>query len=95
MKWCRLDGVQAALAGRIGHHDPEAQIAVVAVACDKKGERLVCCWRSEADDDQADQMIAEVLEQVDLPPLFKPRKEAFIRISNLPMLPSGKADYRS
>jgi acyl-[acyl-carrier-protein]-phospholipid O-acyltransferase/long-chain-fatty-acid--[acyl-carrier-protein] ligase len=65
--------------------------AVTAVPDDKKGERLIVLHTL------AEQKLQDCLAQLsktDLPPLWKPRPEQFVRVETLPYLGTGKLDLR-
>ena len=70
---------------------PEQVFAVTAVPDEKKGERLIVLTTVP------EEQLAEVLSQLaraDLPPLWKPRPDQFLRIEALPYLGTGKLDLR-
>ena len=69
----------------------EQLFAVTAVPDDKKGERLIVVHTLEPD--KLQDCIAQ-LAKWDLPPLWKPRAEQFIRVDSLPYLGTGKLDLR-
>ncbi len=64
---------------------------VTSLPDEKKGERLVVLHRLT--DDKLPPCL-EKLAQCDLPNLWKPRAEAFIRVENFPLLGTGKLDLR-
>ncbi len=64
---------------------------VTAVPDEKKGERLVVLHTLD------EQQLAECLEKLgksDLPALWRPRHDQFLRIEKLPYLGTGKLDLR-
>jgi acyl-[acyl-carrier-protein]-phospholipid O-acyltransferase/long-chain-fatty-acid--[acyl-carrier-protein] ligase len=65
--------------------------AVTAVPDDKKGERLVVLHTLP--DDKLRDCLAQ-LSKSDLPPLWKPRSDQFVRVEALPYLGTGKLDLR-
>ena len=69
----------------------EQVFAVTAVPDEKKGERLIVLTTVSEED------LASVLEnfaKADLPALWKPREDNFVRIEALPYLGTGKLDLR-
>ena len=69
----------------------EQVFAVTAVPDEKKGERLIVLTTVP------EEKLAEILPQLaksDLPPLWKPRPDQFLRIEALPYLGTGKLDLR-
>ena len=69
----------------------EQVFAVTAVPDEKKGERLVVLHTL------AEEKLQECLIQLsrsDLPPLWKPRADQFVRVESLPYLGTGKLDLR-
>jgi len=69
----------------------EQIFVVTAVPDEKKGERLVVLHTLE------ETKLEECLEKLgksDLPALWRPRKEQFVRVENLPYLGTGKLDLR-
>ena len=69
----------------------EQTFVVSGVADAKKGERLVVLHKLANEQFQA---YVEKLAQCDLPNLWKPRPDAFIRVEHFPVLGSGKLDLR-
>jgi acyl-[acyl-carrier-protein]-phospholipid O-acyltransferase/long-chain-fatty-acid--[acyl-carrier-protein] ligase len=69
----------------------EPMFAVTGVPDDKKGERLVVVHTLE--EERLQQCLAR-LADCDLPPLWKPRPDHFVRVEALPYLGTGKADLR-
>jgi acyl-[acyl-carrier-protein]-phospholipid O-acyltransferase/long-chain-fatty-acid--[acyl-carrier-protein] ligase len=69
----------------------EQIFVVTAVPDEKKGERLIVLHTL------ADQPLEECLEKFakcDLPPLWRPRPDQFLRVEKLPYLGTGKLDLR-
>jgi acyl-[acyl-carrier-protein]-phospholipid O-acyltransferase / long-chain-fatty-acid--[acyl-carrier-protein] ligase len=69
----------------------EQIFSVTAVPDEKKGERLMVLHTLP------DEKLRECLVQLsksDLPPLWKPRSDQFIRVQSLPYLGTGKLDLR-
>ncbi len=69
----------------------ERVFAVTAVPDEKKGERLVVLT-TVTEEKLADTL--ERLAKADLPALWKPRPDQFLRIESLPYLGTGKLDLR-
>src|SRR5713226_7816639 len=69
----------------------EQTFVVTAVPDEKKGERLVVLHT--LDDSKLEECL-EKLGKSDLPALWRPRKDQFLRIENLPYLGTGKLDLR-
>jgi len=70
----------------------EQVFSVTAAPDEKKGERIVVV-HTLAEDKLAG--VLDKLPQCDLPPLWKPRRDQFIRLDALPMLGTGKIDLRA
>ena len=69
----------------------EQTFVVTAVPDDKKGERLIVLHT--LDDAKLEECL-EKLGKSDLPALWRPRKDQFVRIESLPYLGTGKLDLR-
>jgi acyl-[acyl-carrier-protein]-phospholipid O-acyltransferase/long-chain-fatty-acid--[acyl-carrier-protein] ligase len=69
----------------------EQTFVVTAVPDEKKGERLVVLHT--LDEPRLEECL-EKLGKSDLPALWRPRKDQFVRIENLPYLGTGKLDLR-
>jgi len=69
----------------------EQIFVVTSVADEKKGERLVVLHKLSDDKFQS---CLEKLTASDLPNLWKPKAEAFVRVEQFPMLGTGKLDLR-
>lgn len=70
---------------------PEQVFAVTAIPDERKGERLIILHTL---DDEKLAPCLEGLAQSDLPALWKPRRDQFVRIESLPYLGTGKLDLR-
>jgi acyl-[acyl-carrier-protein]-phospholipid O-acyltransferase/long-chain-fatty-acid--[acyl-carrier-protein] ligase len=69
----------------------EQAFVVTAVPDEKKGERLMVLHTV------SEEQLAECLEGLaksDLPALWRPRRDQFVRVETLPYLGSGKLDLR-
>lgn len=69
-----------------------SQLSVVALPDERKGERLFVAYTGGAIEESA---IRERLQTVDLPNLWKPNPKDWLPIESLPLLGTGKFDYRS
>jgi acyl-[acyl-carrier-protein]-phospholipid O-acyltransferase / long-chain-fatty-acid--[acyl-carrier-protein] ligase len=69
----------------------EQTFVVTAIPDEKKGERLVVLHT--LDEAQLEECL-EKLGKSDLPALWRPRKDQFLRVDNLPYLGTGKLDLR-
>jgi len=69
----------------------EQMFVVTAVPDERKGERLVVLHT--LDEPKLEECL-EKLGKSDLPALWRPRKDQFLRIENLPYLGTGKLDLR-
>ena len=82
--------VEAALSQAV---NAETQsVAVTSIPDEKKGERLVVLHTLE------ESTIPDVLAKLghsSLPKLFIPRKDAFVKVEQIPVLGSGKLDLRA
>lgn len=67
----------------------ERCVAVVAVADERKGEQLIVCCTPAAGDPK---MLHERLGDGDLPNLWRPKKDNYMPIDEMPTLGSGKLD---
>jgi acyl-[acyl-carrier-protein]-phospholipid O-acyltransferase/long-chain-fatty-acid--[acyl-carrier-protein] ligase len=81
--------VEEALNEAIGAE--ELVFGVTAVAAGREGDRLVVLHT--ASDETVDQALAAI-RKLDLPNLFIPRRDYFVRVEALPMLGTGKLDLR-
>lgn len=70
----------------------EQVFSVTAAPDEKKGERIVVVHTLTEDKLGG---VLEKLPQCDLPSLWKPRRDQFIRLDALPMLGTGKIDLRA
>ena len=69
----------------------EQTFVVTSVADEKKGERLIVLHKLAADKLQP---VLEKLAASDLPNLWKPKADSFVRMEAFPMLGTGKLDLR-
>jgi len=69
----------------------EQTFVVAGVPDEKKGERLVVLHKLA---DEPLKATLEKLAQTDLPNLWKPRADQFLRVESFPMLGTGKLDLR-
>jgi acyl-[acyl-carrier-protein]-phospholipid O-acyltransferase/long-chain-fatty-acid--[acyl-carrier-protein] ligase len=69
----------------------EQRFAVTAVPDEKKGERLIVLHTLP---DEHLNPVLERLARCDLPALWKPRPDQFVRVEQLPYLGTGKLDLR-
>jgi acyl-[acyl-carrier-protein]-phospholipid O-acyltransferase/long-chain-fatty-acid--[acyl-carrier-protein] ligase len=69
----------------------EQTFVVTAIPDEKKGERLVVLHT--LDETKLEECL-EKLGKSDLPALWRPRKDQFVRVENLPYLGTGKLDLR-
>ncbi len=69
----------------------EQVFAVTSVADEKKGERLLVVHTLV---DEALQKTIEKFAQCDLPALWKPKANQFLRVDSIPVLGTGKVDLR-
>ncbi len=67
----------------------EQVVAVTGAPDPKKGEQLVVLYTDKA---ATPEKLYQILSDSDLPNIFKPRKENFIKIDTMPMLGTGKLD---
>jgi acyl-[acyl-carrier-protein]-phospholipid O-acyltransferase/long-chain-fatty-acid--[acyl-carrier-protein] ligase len=69
----------------------EQVLAVTSVPDEKKGEKLVVLYT-----DQAGSMeeLKTIMDQSNIPNLWKPHPESYFRIDQLPLLGTGKVDLR-
>jgi acyl-[acyl-carrier-protein]-phospholipid O-acyltransferase / long-chain-fatty-acid--[acyl-carrier-protein] ligase len=69
----------------------EQMFAVTSVADEKKGERILVAHTL---DDDALRITMEKFAQSDLPALWKPKANQFVRVDAIPVLGTGKVDLR-
>ena len=69
----------------------ETVLAVTGVPDEKKGERLIVLHTLS--DEQVDQVL-EKLGTAEIPNLWKPKKDQFLKVEKLPYLGTGKLDLR-
>ena len=72
------------------HLDTHEQlVAVTGVPDEKKGEQIVVLYEKDAGPAQK---LRQIVDDSDLPNIFKPRPDNYIEIEKLPLLGSGKLD---
>ncbi len=71
--------------------DDHLAVAVTAVPCEKKGERLIVLYA--CDHKTIDQMKA-ALAEAGLPNVFIPATDSFFKVNELPILGTGKIDLK-
>ena len=69
---------------------PEQVCAVTSLPDEKKGERLVVLYKGDLDVSG----IWDELNKRDIPKLWIPKKECFVKIEEIPILGSGKLDLK-
>jgi acyl-[acyl-carrier-protein]-phospholipid O-acyltransferase/long-chain-fatty-acid--[acyl-carrier-protein] ligase len=69
----------------------EQVFSVAAIPDERKGERIIVVYTLP---DEKLALVLEKLAQSDLPALWKPRANQFVRVEALPMLGTGKIDLR-
>jgi len=69
----------------------EQVLAVTSVPDEKKGEKLVVLYTEAAG---TPEQLQEIMEKSDLPNLWKPARDAYLKIDALPLLGSGKLDLK-
>ena len=67
-------------------------LAVTSVPDERKGEKLVVCYLEEAGTPEE---LHRLINRSDLPNLWKPRLENYIKIRQMPLLGSGKLDLKA
>ncbi len=70
---------------------PEA-LSVLAVPDDRKGEKL-CVVHTDLNKTEAE--IMDLLKTLDIPNLWKPNSKDWIQVESLPLLGTGKLDFRA
>ncbi|QXE89728.1 acyl-[ACP]--phospholipid O-acyltransferase [Geomonas subterranea] len=80
--------VEDELHGRLGQ---SGVLAVTAVPDEKKGERLVVIYTRGATDAAT---LSRLLSESELPNLWKPARDGFVEVENLPILGTGKLDLK-
>jgi acyl-[acyl-carrier-protein]-phospholipid O-acyltransferase/long-chain-fatty-acid--[acyl-carrier-protein] ligase len=81
--------VEEVLNRALGH--PWPALVVTSVSDERKGEQLVVCYTETAGD--VDRLV-DIVRRSDLPNLWKPRRENFVKLDAIPVLASGKLDLR-
>ncbi|MEZ6064249.1 MAG: acyl-[ACP]--phospholipid O-acyltransferase [Planctomycetaceae bacterium] len=74
-----------------GRDDPELKVAVTAVPCPNKGERLIVLHKPLAM--PIDELL-KGMQSAGLPNLWLPSKDSFIEVESIPILGTGKLDLR-
>ena len=69
----------------------DQSFAVTGIPDEKKGEKLIVLYSI---DEQEIEKIYEDLSASDIPNLWKPRKEHFLKVDDLPYLGTGKLDLK-
>jgi acyl-[acyl-carrier-protein]-phospholipid O-acyltransferase/long-chain-fatty-acid--[acyl-carrier-protein] ligase len=72
-------------------HTPEQVFAVTGVPDETKGERIVVLHT--LDTPELDKVLT-CFDAADLPALWKPKRNAFVRVEKIPYLGTGKVDLR-
>ncbi|MBN1522459.1 MAG: AMP-binding protein, partial [Candidatus Aureabacteria bacterium] len=75
-----------------GLHTTEQVVVVTAVPDEKKGEKIAVLYLDKAG--SADEL-HQIVTESDMPNLWKPKKENFYRISEMPLLGSGKLNLKA
>ncbi len=70
----------------------ELSIAVTAVPDEKKGERLVLLYTDTAGDPA---ILKRLLDESNLPNLWRPAENYFLKVNSIPITPTGKLDVRA
>ncbi len=66
-------------------------VVVTSAPDEKKGEQLVVFYTDEAG---APERLHEIITKSDLPNLWKPKKDNYLRVDAMPTLGSGKMDLK-
>jgi len=80
--------VEDELHSRLGQ---TGMVAVTSVPDEKKGEKLVVIFAKEAADAET---LHRYLAESDLPNLWKPGRDCYLEVENLPILGTGKLDLK-
>ncbi len=67
----------------------EQVVAVTSVPDEKKGEQLVVVYTDEAGDAER---LRKIIAESDLPNMYRPRPENYVKVDSIPILGSGKLD---
>ena len=70
---------------------PENSLAVTSLPDDKKGEQLVVLYTAEAGELSA---LQQVSHRADVPNLWRPPADNFVKVKELPLLGTGKLDLQ-
>ena len=65
---------------------------MTAIPDEKKGEKLVVVYTEEAGENEN---LVRIGKESDLPNLWRPQPEHFVKVAALPLLGSGKLDLRA
>ena len=85
--------IEEALTHIIGmNEDGSLRVAVTAVPCAKRGERLVVLYTEMP---QSKSEILKQLSQGGLPNLYLPGEDSFVQVDAIPVLGSGKLDLKN
>jgi len=75
-----------------GLNTMESVLTVTSVPDPKRGERLMVLYTDEAGDAE---QLHEIIQASDLPNLWKPDRKAYRKVDAIPMLGSGKLDFKA
>jgi acyl-[acyl-carrier-protein]-phospholipid O-acyltransferase/long-chain-fatty-acid--[acyl-carrier-protein] ligase len=78
------------LADGLRTNDPV--IAVTAVPDPMRGERIAVLYTSQAGDSK---VLQSIIERASVPNLWKPARDAYVRVDAIPMLGTGKTDLKA
>jgi acyl-[acyl-carrier-protein]-phospholipid O-acyltransferase/long-chain-fatty-acid--[acyl-carrier-protein] ligase len=67
-------------------------VAVAAAPDERKGEQLVVLYTDEAGETEK---LQQIIEDCDIPNLWKPKKNNYFKVDAMPMLGSGKFDIKA
>ncbi len=67
-------------------------VVVAAAPDNRKGEQLVVCYTEAAG---TQEQLYDILKASDLPNLWKPKKDNFVQIEEIPVLGTGKLDLKA
>jgi acyl-[acyl-carrier-protein]-phospholipid O-acyltransferase/long-chain-fatty-acid--[acyl-carrier-protein] ligase len=84
--------IEEALTELIGiNEDGSMRVAVTAVPCDKRGERLVVLHSQQIENKSN---LLKRMSQAGLPNLYLPSEDSFVKVDAIPVLGSGKLDLK-
>ena len=75
-----------------GLNASEVLIAVTSIADDKRGERLMVLYVEAAGDPAA---LHAFIEQSEIPNLWKPDRNAYVKVDHIPVTGTGKLDVKT